>query len=140
MWHGSLSIYSHRSHSLTQATRHKLQDTYSNVHKVDTNKQTNKHCRGCTVSASRLVASSDHPCLSHSLAHSLSVSLSLRGCTVSASRLVASSDHPRLSHSLARSLSLSLSGDILYLPAGWLHRVTTRGSTFTVNWGFFAQD
>ena len=28
-------------------------------------------------------------------------------------------------------------GDVLYLPAGWLHRVTTRGTTFTVNWGLF---
>lgn len=31
-------------------------------------------------------------------------------------------------------------GDVLYLPAGWLHRVTTRGATFTVNWGFFEGD
>eukprot|EP00960_Hanusia_phi_P027935 747115-Hanusia_phi.AAC.5 len=31
-------------------------------------------------------------------------------------------------------------GDILYLPAGWIHRVATAGRSFTINWGFYAHD
>ncbi|EKX36092.1 hypothetical protein GUITHDRAFT_117762 [Guillardia theta CCMP2712] len=30
-------------------------------------------------------------------------------------------------------------GDILYLPAGWIHRVSTAGRSFTINWGFYTR-